>query len=325
MSGTHRVYVSRALPEASLQRLRERLPEARIEVNPHDRVLTAAELREAAGGCDALVCTLADRVDGALLEALAPRLRVVSTFAVGFENIDLDAARRLGVRVAHTPGVLTDATAEVAVGLLLDCARRISEGDRLTRRGAFAGWTPTFHRGQALYGRTVGLVGAGRIARRVASTLRRGFDCPLLVHSRSPRPAWESELGARFVSLEMLLEESDFVSLHCPHTPETHHLIDEAALARMKPTACLVNTARGAVVDEAALVRALAAGRIAGAGLDVYEREPALAPGLADCENVVLAPHIGSATFAARDAMGRLCVDAVVAVLRGDEPEHALV
>ena len=318
------IYVSRAIPEASLRRLAEALPDATVEANPEDRVLAPAELRRAAAGCDALICTLADRIDRPLLEALTPPLRVVSTFAVGYENIDLEAARELGVRVAHTPGVLTDATAEVAVGLLLDCARRISEGDRLTRRGDFQGWGPLMHRGHALYGRTVGLVGAGRIARRVAVTLQRGFDCRILVHSPHVREDWRRELGARFVSLEELFAEADFVSLHCPLTEETRHLVDAAALARMKPTACLVNTARGPVVDEAALVQALREGRIAAAGLDVYEREPALADGLASLENVVLAPHIGSATHEARDAMGRLCVDAVVAVLQGAEPEHRL-
>jgi glyoxylate reductase len=323
--GTPRVYVTRAIPESALARLREALPDARIEVNPEDRVLSPEDLRAAAAGCDALVCTLADRIDAELLDALAPALRIVSTFAVGFENIDLEAARARGVRVAHTPGVLTDATAEVAVALLLDCARRVSEGDRLVRRGGFAGWKPLLHRGHPVYGRTVGLVGAGRIAWRVARTLRRGFDCEILVHSPHVRAEWERELSARFVSLEALLEASDFVSLHCPLTPETHHLIDERALARMQTHACLVNTARGPVVDETALVRALRDGRIAGAGLDVYEREPALAPGLAELPDVVLAPHIGSATWEARDAMGRLCVDAVIAVLSGGEPEHALV
>jgi lactate dehydrogenase-like 2-hydroxyacid dehydrogenase len=222
------------------------------------------------------VCTLADRIDAALLAALAPPLRVVATFAVGHENIDLDAARRLGVHVANTPGVLTDATAEIAVALALACARRIAEGDRFTRAGRFEGWGPLAHLGHAIYGCTVGIVGAGRIGRRVATTLRRGFDCEILVHSRraADAPDWR-ELGVRSVSLDELLARADVVSLHCPHTPETHHLIDARALARMKPTAVLVNTARGAIVDEAALVAALRAGTIAAAGLDVYEHEPA--------------------------------------------------
>jgi glyoxylate reductase len=322
--GTPRIFVTRAIPEASLARLARGLPGAQVEVNAEDRTLAPDELCARARGADALLCTLSDRIDAALLEALAPVLRIVSTFAVGSENIDLAAARRLGVRVAHTPGVLTQATAEIAVALLLACARRVAEGDRLVRAGQFPGWSPLSMRGHGVYGKTVGVVGAGRIGRRVAETLRRGFDCRILFSSRGPRPDWERELGAEPVALDALLARSDFVSLHCPATQETHHLIDAAALARMQPTACLVNTARGSVVDEAALVTALRERRIAAAGLDVYEREPRLAPGLAACENAVLLPHLGSATFEAREAMGRLAVDAIVAVLSGREPAHAL-
>jgi glyoxylate reductase len=287
-------------------------------------VLSHAELLAGARGADALLCTLADRIDAALLEALAPPLRIVSTYAVGYENIDLVAARRLGVRVAHTPGVLTEATAEIAVALLLACARRVVEGDRAMRDGLFTGWSPLMLRGQSVYGKTLGIVGAGRIGWRVARTLKHGFGCDVLVHSRRSHPEWERELGARFVALPELLERADLVSLHTPSTPETHHLIDAGALARMQPTAVLVNTSRGNVVDEAALVAALESRQIAAAGLDVYEREPALAPGLARCENAVLLPHLGSATYEAREAMGRLAVDAIAAVLSGREPAHAL-
>jgi glyoxylate reductase len=317
--------VTRAIPEASLARLAAALPGARIERNAEDRSLRPDELLARARGCDALLCTLADPIDASLLAALAPPLRVVSTFAVGYENIDLEAARRLGVRVAHTPGVLTEATAEIAVALVLACARRVAWGDRVTRAGGFPGWSPLWGLGHGVHRKTVGIVGAGRIGRRVAEILHRGFACRILVSTRSPRPDWQRELGAREAPLETLLAESDFVSLHCPLTPETRHLIDAAALARMRPTACLVNTARGAVVDEAALVTALRAGRIAAAGLDVYEREPRLAPGLAECENAVLLPHLGSGTVETREAMGRLAVDAIAAVLSGREPEHALV
>ena len=314
-----RIFVSREIPAASLERLAQGCPGARIDVHGGPDPLEPEALAAAARGARALICTLSDRIDAALLEALAPELRIVSTFAVGYENIDLEAARRLGIRVANTPGVLTEATAEVAVALLLACARRLAEGDRFTRAGRFEGWGPLAHRGRDVYGRRVGIIGAGRIGARVARTLRLGFDCEILVYSRSRRPDWEEEWGARFLPLEALLESSDFVSLHCPLTPETRHLIDRAALARMPGHACLINTARGAVVDEAALVRALGEGEIAAAGLDVYEAEPQLAPGLAELENVVLLPHIGSATYAAREAMGRLCVDAVVAALAGRE------
>jgi glyoxylate reductase len=316
-----RIFVTRAIPEASLRRLAEALPDAEIDVHRGPEPPTPDALRAAAEGAQALVCTLSDRIDADLLEALAPPLRVVSTFAVGHENIDLDAARRLGVRVANTPGVLTDATAEIAVALMLAAARRVVEGDRFTREGRFERWDPLAHRGQSIYGRVVGIVGAGRIGLRVATTLRLGFGCEILVHSRSEPEgergrAWRA-LDARFVGKDALLARSDFVSIHCPATPETRHLIDADALARMPAHAVLVNTARGPVVDEAALVTALRDGTIAAAGLDVYEDEPRLAPGLAELPNAVLLPHIGSATWEARDAMGRLCVDAVISELSG--------
>lgn len=325
MSEAPRIFVTRALPESALERLRSGAPQARVEVNEDDRGLAHEEIARRARGAVALICTATDPIDAALLEGLAPPLRLVSSYAVGTDNIDLDAAQRLGVRVAHTPGVLTDATAEVAVGLMLACARRLAEGDRLVRAGDWRGLAPLFHLGHGVVGATVGIVGAGRIGRRVAEMMRHGFDCRILVHSRRSPRTWKADLSAEIVRLDALLEHSDFVSLHCPLTPETHHLIDAKALALMKPTACLVNTARGPVVDEAALVDALERGAIAGAGLDVYEREPALAPGLARLENAVLLPHIGSATHEARAAMGRLCVDAVLDWLRGREPAHLRV
>jgi glyoxylate reductase len=320
-----RVFVTREIPEAALARLAEGLPGARIDVHRGPGRIAPDELARDARGASALVCTLADRIDAALLAELSPPLRVVATFAVGYENIDLGAARRLGVRVANTPGVLTDATAEIAVALALACARRIAEGDQLVRAGRFAGWDPLAHRGHAVYGSTVGIVGAGRIGFRVAATLRRGFDCEILVHSRTPREEWQRELGASFVPLDELLAHSDIVSIHCPLMPETHHLVDARALARMKRSAVLVNTARGAIVDEAALVAALRSGAIAAAGLDVYEDEPRLAPGLAELPNAVLLPHIGSATHEARDAMGMLCAEAVIAELSGRAAANRLV
>jgi len=298
-----------------------------------DTTLTVGDgsgaLADTAQGAHALVCTLVDRVDRPLLEALTPPLGLVATYAVGYENIDVGAARALGVRVSHTPGVLTNATAEIAVALLLACARRLAEGDRLVRAGGFTGgFSPGFHLGRDVYGKTLGIVGAGRIGRRVAETLRRGFDCPLLVHSPQRRPHWqdwERDLGAEFVPLPELLERADFVSLHCPQNDATRHLIDAPALARMKPTAILVNTARGPIVEEAALVQALVEGRIGGAGLDVFEHEPDVPQPLRSLDNVVLLPHIGSATHETRAAMGRLCVDSVIDFLAGRALSHRVV
>ena len=319
------IYITRAVPEATTAFLAEALPDARVEVNPEDRNLNRAELIQQASGCDALICTLADTLDASLIEDLGPQLKVIAIYAVGYNNIDLEAAKNRGIAVCNTPDVLTDATAEIAVGLALACARRFIEGDALTRQGRFNGWAPMFHRGQGVYGKTVGVVGAGRIGKRFAATMKHGFGCPILYHSRTDHVDWENDLDAKLVDLGELLERSDFVSLHCPLTPDTRHLIDAEMLKRMKATAVLINTARGPVVDETALVQTLREKRIAAAGLDVFENEPALAPGLSELDNVVLLPHVGSATFEVRDEMGRMCARAVTAVLTGKEPKHRVV
>ena len=318
-----RIFATREIP--GLERLAEALPRALLEVHRGDEDLGHGELLERGKGAAVLVCSVTDRIDRELLERFVPDLRLVATYAVGYENIDVEAARECSVRVTHTPGVLTEATAEIAVALLLDCARRLSEGDRLLRAGGWKGFSPGFHLGRSIYGSTLGIVGAGRIGRRVAETLQRGFDCRILAHSPTVRPDWERELGARFVSLPELLENSDFVSLHCPLTPHTRHLIDAVALSRMKPGACLVNTARGPVVDESALAAALREGPLAAAGLDVYAHEPQVPRELRALENAVLLPHIGSATHEARGAMGRLCVDSVIDFLSGRAPAHPVV
>ncbi len=319
---TVRVYITRAVPDIARETLLHGLPGAAVTINSEDRNLEESEIARYAEGCDALLCTLADQISRSLLKTLSPKLRVVSTFAVGVNNIDLEAARELGIAVCNTPGVLTDATAEIAVGLMLACARRMAEGDILTRQGRFPGWSPLYMRGHGVYGKTVGIVGAGRIGKRVAATMRHGFDCRILYNARSRHQDWEHELGAQPRDLDELLAESDFVSLHCPLTPETRHLLDARRLALLKPHAVLVNTARGPVIDEAALVNALHKGLFFGAGLDVYEAEPALAPGLASLPNTVLLPHLGSATVETRDEMGRMAARAIVDVLTGQEPKH---
>ena len=310
---TSTVFVTRALPEPGTAPLLE----AGLEVRggTAERPLTPDELRAGLAEADAVVCMLSDRFDAAVLDA-APRLRVIANYAVGYDNIDVAAARARGVEVTTTPGVLTDATADLAFALLLAAARRVVEGDRLVRAG-WQGWGPAEMLGQAVAGRTLGIVGMGSIGQAVARRAR-GFGMPVLYHNRRRVSAeLEAELGARYVSLDEMWEACDFVSLHAPLNPESHHLVDAAALARMKPTAVLVNTGRGPLVDEAALVEALRARRIAAAGLDVFEREPALAEGLAGLDNVVLTPHVGSATTTARATMVRLCCDNVAAVLAG--------
>jgi glyoxylate reductase len=316
MTTSARVVVAGTLPTAGLDLLRERFA---VEAGG-DRPETGW-LREHAPGAAAIVASPSIPVDSDLLDAAGTSLKVVSNFGVGHDNIDLDAARARGIRATNTPDVLSNATAELTVALMLATARRIAEGDALVRRLEWTGWGPEEFLGRELAGATVGLVGFGRIARRVAELLR-GFEVRLLFTSRSV-PA--SAAGAERRELPDLLAAADVVSLHVPLTPETRHLIDEAALAKMKPGAILVNTSRGAVVDTAALVEALRSGHLAAAGLDVYEDEPHVPSALLELPNTVLLPHVGSATRSTRDAMARLCAENVIAVMDGREPPAAVV
>jgi glyoxylate reductase len=261
-----------------------------------------------------------DRVDASLINRL-PKLEAIANYGVGYDNIAVAEATRRGILVTNTPDVLTEATADLAWALLLASARRLGEGERMVRAGAFTGWTPDMLVGAELQGQTLGLVGFGRIARAVARRAG-GFRMRLLHHARSPHQAEAEELGSRAVSLDRLLREADFVSLHVPLTPDTLHLIDEAELKKMKPTAHLVNTSRGPVLHEAALARALRDGWIAGAGLDVYEDEPAVDPSLLELDNAVLLPHLGSATTATRSAMSRVAATNLVLALQGQRPPH---
>lgn len=312
-----RVIVTRAWPASVEAEIAARFE---ATLNPADRPFGPRDLRTALETADAVLTTVTDRVDAAML-APGLRARIVGNFGVGVSHIDLAAAKAAGIAVTNTPGVLTDATADIAMTLLLMSARRASEGERMVRAGAWTGWTPTQLLGQAVTGATLGIVGMGRIGIAMARRAHFGFGMRILFHNRSP-VAETGIPGARQVDLATLLSEADFVSLHCPGGDGNRHLIDAAALARMKPSAHLVNTARGEVVDEAALVAALREGRIAGAGLDVYEAEPRLHPGLSDLPNVTLLPHLGSATLATREAMGMMVVENVTAFLSGREPPN---
>jgi glyoxylate reductase len=282
-----------------------------------ERSALLGELDEA----DGLIALLDVRVDQELLDA-APRLRIAANVAVGVDNVDLLACRRRGVVVTNTPDVLTESTADFAFALMLAAARRVVEGDRLVRAGSWRGWSLDLLLGRDLSGATLGLIGLGRIGGAVA---RRGLGFGMKLVYAAPRPsAAAAALGARHLPVADLLDASDVVSLHCPLTPETRHLLDAAAFARMKPDAILINTARGGCVDEGALVAALAAGRPGGAGLDVFEAEPAIHPGLVADPRVVLAPHLGSATIATRARMATLAVESVADQLGGRRPRHVV-
>jgi glyoxylate reductase len=312
------IAVTRLLPGGALERLRTA---SHVVVHEEDRPPSRDELLALVRDADGLLCLLTERIDAEVLDA-APRLRVVSNYAVGVNNIDVAEATRRGILVTNTPDVLTEATADFTWALILAACRRLGEGERLVRAGAWRGWSPTQLLGADVYGKTLGIVGLGRIGRAVARRAG-GFAMPVLHHTQHPvDPAVERSLGARPVALDDLLRAADVVSLHVPYTPATHHLVDAARLRLMRPSAYLVNTARGPLVDEAALVEALRAGVIAGAGLDVYEREPALTPGLVELPNVVLAPHLGSATVEARTAMADLAAENLLAALAGRRPPH---
>lgn len=318
MSARPRIVVTRRLPDAALARL---AAVADLWVSPHERAMTVPELHAAVAGADALMTMLHDRIDEAVLDAAGPRLRCVANVAVGYDNVDVAACARHGIRVTNTPGVLTDATADIAMGLILACTRRFGEGERLLRAGRPWRWDFSFMLGTGIQGKTLGIVGLGAIGRATARRARAfGMEIAYSGRRRAPEEV-EAELGgARRLPLVELLATADVVSLHCPLTEQTRHLIDAEALRLMRPEAYLVNTARGAVVDEAALVAALRDGAIRGAGLDVFEREPELQPGLTELENVVLLPHVGSATVETRSAMAELAVENVLAVLAGEAP-----
>lgn len=315
-----RVFLTRRMPDAVMERL---AAETQLRLHDADRPATPEELRAGAASCEALFCTIADRVDAALLDA-APGLRVVGNFGVGFNNIDVPAATARRIPVTNTPGVLTEATADLAFGLILATVRRFSEGEALVRAGRWTGWAPLQLLGGDVAGATLGLIGLGRIGLAVARRAR-AFDMQVVYWNRTRlSPDDEARTGVRYLEREAVLATADIVSLHVAYTADTHHLIDAAALARMKRSAVLINTARGAVVQEAALVDALRRGQIAGAGLDVYEHEPRLAPGLVDLPNCVLLPHLGSATQATRTRMGLMVVDNILAACAGRRPPHCV-
>jgi lactate dehydrogenase-like 2-hydroxyacid dehydrogenase len=308
------VFVTREIPNEAMDLLEANC--GTVEVHEGESLLTREELLAKVPGRDGILCCLTERIDAEILNA-ASGVKGVANMAVGYDNIDLVAATERGIPVSNTPGVLTDATADLAWALLFAAARRIIPADKYTRAGRFNVWGPMLFLGADVTGRTLGIIGAGRIGTAVAMR-SRGFGMSVLYTDPVPNDLLERELSARPVLLEELLRESDFISLHVNLTPGTRHLIGERELGLMKPTAYLINTSRGPVVDEEALVGALQKRQIAGAGMDVYEHEPRLAPGLAELDNVVLLPHIGSATIATRTKMAMMAAKNLLAMLRGE-------
>jgi lactate dehydrogenase-like 2-hydroxyacid dehydrogenase len=314
-----KVFSTRRIPEAGLAMLTGRA-DIHLRVWPKDRAPSRRELLREVRGMHALITLLTDRIDGEVLAAAGPQLKLVANYAVGYDNIDLAAAKAAGVTVANTPGALEDAVAEHAIALLFAVAKRIPEADQFVRRGKYEGWAPMLLLGTQLAGKTLGIVGLGRIGIAVAERAARGIKMKVVYNDVRRNEEFEKSVGATFVEREILLRESDAVSIHVPLLPATRHLINAEALRLMKPTAILINTSRGQVSDEDALVAALRSGTIGGAGIDVYEHEPKLARGLAKLPNVVLTPHTASATPEARDDMARLAAQAVLDMLVGKVP-----
>ena len=317
MSDEPRLVVTRIIPEPALELLREA---GETWVSDRDRPLERAELHEAVRGATAVVTLLHDRVDAEFFDAAGPQLRCAANVAVGYDNVDVAEATRRGVLITNTPGVLTDATADLTLALILMVTRRLGEGERMVRAGERWSWSMFFLLGMGLQDKTLGIVGLGAIGTAVARRARAFGMRIAYADAQRAHAEVEAELEAAFVGLDELLAKADVLCLHCPLTEETRHLIDAERLRQMKPTAFLVNTARGPIVDEAALAEALRERRIAGAALDVYEREPEVHPGLLELDNAVLLPHLGSATLETRTAMAVLAARNAIAASSGQPP-----
>jgi len=317
------VFITRKIPKAGINLLKER--GYSVDVSEKDGVLTKEELIAALRGknYDAVLCLLTDKIDDEVFEAVGQNCKIFANYAVGFDNINLLAAKNRGMMITNTPGVLTETVAEHTFALVLAIAHRIAESDRFTRNGKYVGWQPMLFLGTDVSKKTLGIVGLGRIGSRVAYHAVKGFGARVIYHDLQRNEKFEKEFSAEYrKKLEDLLKEADYVSLHVPLLPATRHLLNAERLKLMKPTAYLINTSRGSVIDEKALVEALRAKIIKGAALDVFENEPALAEGLAQLDNVILTPHIASATEETRAKMAELAADNIIAALEGQTPPN---
>jgi glyoxylate reductase len=322
-----RIFVTRKIPGDGLAKLKEAGYE--MGVSEFDRPLTGEELVEKVKGVDAILCLLTDRVDSDLMDAAGPQLKIISNYAVGFDNVDIKAATDRGIIVTNTPSdEVNEAVAEHTWALILALARRIVESDEFVRKqgyfaqtGGYKGWEPGLFLGPSVMGKTLGIIGLGRIGGMVARRAK-GYNMTVLYNKHEPDKQAESELGVKFATLEELLTQSDFVTLHVPLTDETRGMINKETLGKMKENSYLVNTARGPIVDESDLVEVLKSGKLSGAALDVFESEPQISPDLLSLPNVIMTPHIASATFDARDKMGQLAVSAILDTLSGKKPQN---
>lgn len=318
-----KVYITRRIPDAGIKKLQDKGYE--VDVSVKDGVLTRDELLEAlkAKPYDAVLCLLTDKIDKDVFAAV-PTAKIFANYAVGFDNLNLEDAKSVGVVLTNTPGVLTEAVAEHTVALIFAIGRRIVEADKFMRAGKYAGWGPMMFLGAEMHGKTLGLVGLGRIGYSVAQKMKNGFGMKVTYYDVNRNEQLEKELGLEYKDLNTLLKESDFVSVHVPLLPTTKHLIGMEQLSMMKSSAYLINTSRGPIVDEAALVEALKDGVIRGAALDVFEAEPKMAPGLAELDNVIVVPHIASATEETRSKMAEIAADNIIAVLEGGAPLNSI-
>jgi glyoxylate reductase len=314
-----KIFITYKLPERPLAILKEG---CEVFINESERNLTKDELCRAVKGMDGVICMLSDGIDREVIDA-AQGVKIFANYAVGFNNIDFKYAAEKGIAVTNTPDVLTNATADLAWALLFSVARRIVDSDRFTKEGKFKGWTPTLFLGQDITGKTLGVIGAGRIGANFAKKAK-GFDMKLLYNNRKPSKEFEAETGAIYVDKETLFRDSDFISIHVPLTEETKHMIGKKEFGMMKKSAIVINTARGPVIDEKSLVEAIKQGTIWGAGLDVYENEPAIEEGLLGLENVILAPHVGSGTTETREKMVEMAGESILTVLKGEIPANCI-
>lgn len=311
-----KVLVTRRIPDEGMKLIEGKFD---LDINEEDRVLTKQEIIKRLKGKDALLCLLTDAIDKEVIES-NPKIKIISNYAVGFNNVDVATATKHKIPVTNTPGVLTETTADLAFALLMSTARRVVESDKFAREGKFKGWAPMLFLGRDVYGKSLGILGLGRIGQAMAKRAVKGFEMKILYHDIKRDESFEKEFNAKFVSKETLLKESDFVSLHVPLIEETKHYIGEKELSMMKKTAILINTSRGPVVDEAALAKALKEKEIFAAGLDVFEEEPKIHPGLIGLDNVVIVPHIASASVETRGKMAEMAAKNLILIMEGKKP-----